>query len=112
MTLSLTVIVTEATGDISLGLPIMFAIMAAKLCGDLFNEGIFDMHIQLAGTPLLEWEPPPMTSHITAQEVMSHPVVVLREDETVERIYHILSNCKHNGFPIVSNEFDPTVRIV
>ena len=55
MTLSLTVIVTEATGDISLGLPIMFAIMAAKLCGDLFNEGIFDMHIELAGTPLLDW---------------------------------------------------------
>lgn len=56
MTLSLTVIVTEATGDISLGLPIMFSIMAAKLAGDLFNEGIFDMHIQLSGIPLLEWE--------------------------------------------------------
>ena len=110
MTLSLTVIVTEATGDISLGLPIMFAIMAAKLCGDLFNEGIFDMHISLAGTPLLEWEPPPMTSHITAQEVMSHPVVVLREDETIGRIYNVLTSCKHNGFPVVSNEFDPTVR--
>ena len=47
MTLSLTVIVTEATGDITLGIPIMFAIMAAKIVGDLFNEGIFDMHIQL-----------------------------------------------------------------
>ena len=56
MTLSLTVIITEATGDISLGLPIMFSIMAAKLIGDLFNEGIFDMHIQLGGIPLLDWE--------------------------------------------------------
>lgn len=56
MTLSLTVIITEATGDISLGLPIMFSIMAAKLVGDLFNEGIFDMHIFLSGIPLLDWE--------------------------------------------------------
>lgn len=56
MTLSLTVIITEATGDISLGLPVMFSIMAAKLVGDLFNEGIFDMHIQLSGIPLLDWE--------------------------------------------------------
>jgi chloride channel 7 len=56
MTLSLTVIITEATGDITLGLPIMFSIMAAKLVGDLFNEGIFDMHIQLSGIPLLDWK--------------------------------------------------------
>ena len=45
MTLSLTVIVTEATGDITLGIPIMFAIMSSKIIGDLFNEGLFDMHI-------------------------------------------------------------------
>ena len=47
MTLSLTVIVTEATGEISLGLPIMFAIMTSKFVGDLFNEGLFDMYAQL-----------------------------------------------------------------
>jgi H+/Cl- antiporter ClcA len=52
----LTVIVTEATGDISLGLPIMFSIMTSKLIGDLFNEGLFDMHINISGLPLLEWE--------------------------------------------------------
>ena len=56
MTLSLAVIVTEATGDISLGLPIFFSLMAAKLFGDLFNEGLFDSHIQLSGVPLLAWE--------------------------------------------------------
>lgn len=56
MTLSLTVILTEATGDISLGLPIMFAVLAAKFTGDMFNEGIFDMHIHLSGIPLLDWE--------------------------------------------------------
>jgi chloride channel 7 len=56
MTLSLTVIITEATGDISLGLPIMFSMMVSKLVGDLFNEGLFDLHIQLSGIPLLDWK--------------------------------------------------------
>ena len=106
MTLSLTVIVTEATGDISLGLPIMFAMMAAKLCGDLFNEGLFDMHIQLSGIPLLEWEPPAMTNQLTAQHVMTYPVIVLREKETVGRIMEILKKCQHNGFPVVTG-YDP-----
>lgn len=64
MTLSLTVIVTEATGDITLGLPIMFSIMAAKIVGDIFNEGLFDMHIQLSGIPLIEWEPPAKTKKV------------------------------------------------
>lgn len=30
--------------------------MAAKIVGDFFNEGIFDMHIELSGVPLLDWE--------------------------------------------------------
>lgn len=37
---------------------------------------------------------------------MSHPVVVVREEETVGRIYDILTTYKHNGFPVVEG-YDP-----
>lgn len=38
MTISLTVILMEATRNITYGLPMMLVIMVAKWIGDLFNE--------------------------------------------------------------------------
>lgn len=35
---------------------VFFFFQVAKWTGDLFNEGIYDIHIHLRGVPLLEWE--------------------------------------------------------
>ena len=37
MTLSLTVIIIECTGDVTFGIPIMLALILAKWVGDFFN---------------------------------------------------------------------------
>ncbi|KAH3864562.1 hypothetical protein DPMN_027581, partial [Dreissena polymorpha] len=66
MTISLTVIIIEATGNITFGLPVMIVLMIAKWTGALFNEGIYDAHIHLQGVPILGWEAPLMSSNISA----------------------------------------------
>lgn len=101
MTISLTVIMIEATGNISFGLPLMITLITAKWVGDFFNEGIYDIHIQLSGVPLLAWEPPPMSYNVYASEVMSHPVVVFKTVENVGRIVQVLTEETYNGFPVV-----------
>lgn len=106
MTISLTVIIIEATANISYGLPIMLTIIMAKWIGDFFNEGIYDIHIHLGGVPLLGWEPSYFAACMSANEVMSHPVTVLRTVERVDRIMQILQYETHNGFPVVDN-YDP-----
>ncbi|XP_053550619.1 H(+)/Cl(-) exchange transporter 7 [Bombina bombina] len=105
MTLSLTVIMVEATGNISYGFPIMLVLMTAKIVGDFFVEGLYDLHIKLQSVPFLHWEAPVTSHSLIAREVMSTPVTCLRRREKVGIVVDILSDTSsnHNGFPIVEN---------
>uniref|UniRef100_A0A8D0H046 Chloride voltage-gated channel 7 n=1 Tax=Sphenodon punctatus TaxID=8508 RepID=A0A8D0H046_SPHPU len=110
MTLSLTVIMMEATGSVTYGFPIMLVLMTAKIVGDYFAEGLYDMHIQLQSIPFLHWEAPVTSHSLTAREVMSTPVTCLRRVEKVGTIVDMLSDTasNHNGFPVVESNPDTT----
>lgn len=57
------------------GLPIMLAVIFAKWVGDFFNEGLYDIHIELKHVPLLGWNPPQVHRHtVIADDIMSHKV--------------------------------------
>uniref|UniRef100_A0A3B3CQJ2 Chloride channel protein n=1 Tax=Oryzias melastigma TaxID=30732 RepID=A0A3B3CQJ2_ORYME len=103
MTLSLTVILVEATGNVTYGLPIMLVLLTAKIVGDYFQEGLYDIHIKLQSVPFLHWEAPATSHWLTAREVMSSPVTCLNRIEKVGTIVDVLSNTStnHNGFPVV-----------
>ncbi|XP_062304232.1 H(+)/Cl(-) exchange transporter 7 isoform X2 [Osmerus eperlanus] len=103
MTLSLTVIMVEATGNVTYGLPIMLVLMTAKIVGDYFIEGLYDIHIKLGSVPFLHWDAPATSHWLTAREVMSSPVTYFNKIEKVGTIVDVLSNTStnHNGFPVV-----------
>ncbi|KAI5097783.1 H(+)/Cl(-) exchange transporter 7 [Silurus meridionalis] len=105
MTLSLTVILVEATGNVTYGLPIMLVLMTAKIVGDYFIEGLYDVHIRLQSVPFLHSEAPATSHWLTAREVMSSPVTSFNKIEKVGTIVDVLSatSTNHNGFPVVVN---------
>ncbi|KAK0079461.1 hypothetical protein PV325_001249 [Microctonus aethiopoides] len=101
MTISLTAILIEATQGISFGLPLITVLIMAKWVGDFFIEGIYDIHTEMAGVPLLPWEAPPLSNNIFVSEIMSHPVVTLKTIENVGHIVELLKCVNFNGFPVV-----------
>jgi chloride channel 7 len=103
MTISLTVILLEATGDMQYVLPLMLTLMAARFTGNVFNEGLYDIHIHLKDIPFMEAEVPPVAERheIVAGQVMSTEVKCLRPVERAGVVYDLLRSCSHGTFPIV-----------
>ena len=102
LTISLAVVLIEATGDLQYGLPLMLTLMAARFMGNVFNEGLYDIHIHLKRWPLLEEKLPKRLAHrLMVADVMAAPVVVLRDVETVEQVLAVLRGTTHHAFPVV-----------
>ena len=100
MTISITVIVVESTGNVTSMLPIAITIMLAKVTGDFFNEGIYDLHIAIKGYPMIEDEPPPERSSLQASDVMAPAVRTVSEVEQVGTLLKLLRKTSHHGYPV------------
>ena len=64
MTISLTVIILECTGNEEFVLPLMLTLMTARIVGGLFNDDLYHIHIHLKpGVHFLENELDSVTRH-------------------------------------------------
>ncbi|KAL7559471.1 hypothetical protein ACA910_017485 [Epithemia clementina (nom. ined.)] len=107
MTISLTVILLECTGNEQYVLPLMLTLMAARLVGQMFNHDLYHIHIHFKrGVHFLEAELKSIPSHhdLTARQIMSDKVVFFRPVEKVGNIVSTLMCCKHSFFPVVDPE--------
>lgn len=98
MTISITVIMIEATNDYSYGLPLMLTLMTARWVGNTFNEGLYDIHIHLNQVPLLEgtalvgpWEQTRAQDVLTAAGIMSPCVPDQHVMEEVEKVVDVIA---------------------
>ncbi|GAB5367354.1 hypothetical protein AAMO2058_001223200 [Amorphochlora amoebiformis] len=101
MTISLTVIMIETTGSVQLGLPIFLTALAARVTGNLMNEGLYDIHIALQHVPFLPWDPPKWYKSIRACDIMSHNPITVSIAERAGDLLKKLKLYTHNGFPVV-----------
>jgi chloride channel 7 len=104
MTMSLTVMLIEATNDITYGLPIMVMLLIAKWVGDWFTSGIFDTYNETKFIPFLHWDAPYFMRKFFAQDIMTQPVYTFKKIEKVAHVYKVLKTTTHNGYPIVNHD--------
>jgi len=101
ITISLSVILMETTGQAEWGLPVFLTTVAAKWIADYFNKGIYDIHIELKHVPLLEQKPEKQMIALQARDFMTPTVVTLDAVVSVRQLHDVLFSCEHNGFPVV-----------
>jgi chloride channel 7 len=102
ITISLAVILVESTGDTQWALPIFVTVMISKWVGDIFNIGLYDIHIELKHVPMLEPFPEKDFVSMNARDVMSRDVLTLTKVEKVKDLLKILESCTHHGFPVLN----------
>ena len=122
MTISITVIMIEATNDYSYGLPLMLTLMTARWVGNCFNEGLYDIHIHLNQVPLLEgtslvgpWEQTRAQDILTAADIMSPCQPEEHQMEEVEKVGDVLGllrRSKANAFFVVEPNSGPFAGLI
>ena len=103
ITVSLAVILVEATGNTQYSLPVLFAVMTSKAVGDRFNHGIYDIHIHLKKMPLLEDPTRVSLCDEVVSGIMTQDVQSLQPAESHARLSSILQT-SHNAFPLVNSK--------
>lgn len=101
ITVSLAVILMEASGSVQWALPIFVTCVCSKWAGDFFTIGLYDIHIELKHIPLLEATPEREAITVSARDVMTQDLVTLSPLETVRNMLRVLEGCSHGAFPIV-----------
>ena len=59
----------------------------AKHCGDFVNKGLYDIHIDLMGVPMMEEKSPIKDNFVTAKHIMSRYDIINAYDTKHELLF-------------------------
>lgn len=106
MTISLTAIVVEITGDLQQLPYIMITVIVAKQVADLFLKGAYDLVLEVRQVPYLEeldsYHEYAMRGKSISSAMSPAPLTSFSTVETFERIHTVLTKSEHCAFIVES----------
>jgi len=107
VTISLVVIMFELTNGLTMVVPFMLAVLAAKMVGEQFTGGIYDCCIKLRGYPYLH-EPDDITFNSRACDIMDSDLDCLTlQPGSMDELLTSLETTRFAGLPLVRSEAEP-----
>jgi chloride channel 7 len=105
ITISMTIIMLETTGNMTYLLPLMLTFICARYSANAISTGLYNILIYVKDIPYIRDNVKSLglLNHVAVSEIMAQPVVTLNLSEKVEVIYKILKEKTHNGFPVVDS---------
>ena len=104
MTITLTVILVEVTGDVHLMPAMMLALSVAAAVAGPLAKPLDNIFMELNRLPFLPEVPPKKMQSLAARDVMTPRVVTLTDKCLVADIVQVLEHTPHNGFPVVHSQ--------
>ena len=101
-TVSTCVILVEGTGQMRILLPVMIVVVIANYVAQLiYEDGIYEVLMKLKGYPYIDHSKDDCYDVYLVRDIMSTPVVTVREKERAHHLVDLLRKTSHNGFPVV-----------
>ena len=97
-------ILVEGTGQIRVLLPVMVVVVLSNYIAYLIHkDGIYDILTKLKELPYLEHSDTFLEKYdvVEVKDIMSSPVITVREFERAHVLVKLLQKYHHNGFPVV-----------
>jgi len=109
ITISLTLMILEATGGLQYVLPLMITVMSAFMVGNIFTPSVYEQTIHSRHLPHLEEEEEASSltefHDLTVSDIMTSSPICLRPVVRVGEVYDTLKAARHHCFPVVT-EFE------
>ena len=104
MTYSLGVIIMETSQDLSIFVPIIFAIIISNQVGFKFTRSLYQRATRSKQMPILTDRVPGPCKNLKAGDIMNNKVVTLFQVDSMSNVRSSIVNNNHHSFPIVNSD--------